>query len=251
MRQLHRYLFVASFLLVAPIAALARVAEKCPTVRISPSSTEITAGEHLDLVARLTGLSTTAQPEFHWEVSAGTIVSGQGTPQVTVDTAGLAGQIVMARVSIGGIASCSIEASHSFSIHPNPIIGDPFDFGYGRIKFEDEKARLDNFAIQLLNEPGAQGYIFAYAGRNSRKGETAKRLRRAKNYLVGIRQMQPGRIVTIDGGYREDFIVILIIASSGAPAPRATPTLSPSEVEGSKPKSKSQHKKSRHNSRNK
>ena len=29
---------------------------------------------------------------------------------------------------------------------------------YGNIKFNDEKARLDNYAIQLQNEPGAQGY---------------------------------------------------------------------------------------------
>ena len=242
MRQLHRYPFVASFLLVAPIAAFAGIAQKCPTVSIGPSTAEITAGKSLIIVARLTGLSRTAQPDFHWEVSVGTIVSGQGTPRLTVDTAGLEGQIVTSRVSIGGIATCSIEASHSFPIPLPPPIGEPFDFGYGRIKFEDEKARLDNFAIQLLNEPRAQGYIYGYAGRDSRKGEVAKRLRRAKDYLVGIRQMKPGRIVTIDGGYREDFIVILIIVPSGAVAPLAMPTLSPSEVEGSKPRPKSARK---------
>ena len=251
MRQLHRYLFVASFLLVDPIAAFSSVAQRCPTVSIGPSIAEITAGKSLILVARLTGLSNTAQPEFHWEVSAGNIVSGQGAPRLTVDTAGLEGQIVTSRVSIGGIATCSIEASHSFPIPPPPPIVEPFDYGYGRINFEDEKARLDNFAIQLLNEPGAQGYIYGYSGRDSRKGEVAKRLRRAKDYLVGIRQMKPGRIVTIDGGYREDFIVILIIVSSGGVAPRAMPTLSPSEVEGSKPPPKSQPQKSRHDSRNK
>src|SRR6185503_4766168 len=242
MRQLHRYLFVASFLLVAPIAAFAGVAQKCPTVSIDTSTARITAGKSLILVARLTGLSNTAQPEFHWEVSAGTIVLGQGSSQVTIDTAGLAGQTVMTRVSIVGIATCSIEAFHSFPIPPPPLSVDPFDFGYGRIKFEDEKARLDNFAIQLLNDPGAQGYIYAFAGRDSRKGEVAKRLRRAKDYLVGIRQMKPGRIVTIDGGYRENFIVILIIVPPGAVAPLAMPTLSPSQVEGSKPPSKSARK---------
>ena len=242
MRQPHRYLFVASFLLVAPIAAFAGVAQKCPTVSIGPSTAEITAGKSLILVARLTGLSNTAQPEFHWEVSVGTIVSGQGAPRLTVDIAGLEGQIVTSRVSIGGIATCSVEAFHSFPIRPAPPIGEPFDYGYGRINFEDEKARLDNFAIQLQNEPGAQGYIYGYAGRDPRKGEVAKRLRRAKDYLVRIRQMKPGRIVTIDGGYREDFTMILIIVPSGAVAPLAMPTLSPSEVEGSKPRPKSARK---------
>ena len=39
--------------------------------------------------------------------------------------------------------------------------------GYGNIRFLDEKARLDNFAIQLQNEPKTQGYIIVYAGQKA------------------------------------------------------------------------------------
>ena len=109
----------------------------------------------------------------------------------------------------------------------------PFD-QYGDIRFEDEKARLDNFAIQLFNYKGATGYILAYAGKQTYQGEAAERLLRAKNYLVKVREMDPARIITIDGGYQQEFSVSLIIAPPGAAAPSAMPGLSPAEIERTK-----------------
>ena len=39
------------------------------------------------------------------------------------------------------------------------------------IKFEDEKARLDNFAIQLMNDPHSSGLILMVAGQKRSKGK--------------------------------------------------------------------------------
>lgn len=39
---------------------------------------------------------------------------------------------------------------------------------YGDINIGDEKARLDNFAIELQENPTATGYILCYAGRVTR-----------------------------------------------------------------------------------
>lgn len=251
MKRPHRHLVLAFLVILAPIAASARVPQKCPTVWVGSPTTGVTPGKSVVFTARLTGLNPTVQPEFHWEVSAGGIISGQGTPQLTVDTAGLGGQVVTARVSIGGVSRpCSVEASHSYPIPFEPITcGLPFD-QYGDISLEYEQARLDSFVIQLFNETRSQGYIFAYAGRRSYKGEAAARLRRAKDYLVEVRQMSPGRIVTIDGGYKEDFEVTLIIVPLGATPPSAMPTLSPSEVQLTKPQPRSPLKSHRY-SRNK
>jgi hypothetical protein len=46
------------------------------------------------------------------------------------------------------------------------VCGLPFDT-YGNIRFSDEKARLDNFAIQLQNQEDAHGQIIVYAGRKA------------------------------------------------------------------------------------
>jgi len=90
---------------------------------------------------------------------------------------------------------------------------------YGNIRFNDEKARLDNYAIQLQNAPTDQGYIVAYG---SCAGEAQARADRAKDYLVNTRGIDAGRIVTIDGGCRADLAVELWIVPTGATPPAAS-----------------------------
>jgi hypothetical protein len=53
---------------------------------------------------------------FNWSVSGGTITSGQGTPNITIDTRGLRGQTVTATVEVGG-DGCTRVASCSFSVN--------------------------------------------------------------------------------------------------------------------------------------
>jgi hypothetical protein len=90
---------------------------------------------------------------------------------------------------------------------------------YGNIRFNDEKARLDNFAIQLQNQPTAQGYYIVYG---SCEGEGAARAQRAKDYLVNNRGIDASRIVVVDGGCRADLGVELWIVPQGADAPTAS-----------------------------
>jgi hypothetical protein len=101
---------------------------------------------------------------------------------------------------------------------------------YGNILFSDEKARLDNFAIALQEASEMKGYIIAYGGRRARAGVAQERAERAKNYLVTKRQIDAGRVVIIDGGFREELTVELHLASDEHP-PTASPTVDPSEVE--------------------
>ncbi|HEY0083834.1 MAG TPA: hypothetical protein VGB61_13655, partial [Pyrinomonadaceae bacterium] len=106
---------------------------------------------------------------------------------------------------------------------------------YGRIARNDEKARLDNFAIQLQNDPGAQGYIIAYGGRRGPAGEAQTRADFAKNYLVNSRGIDPGRIVTVDGGFREEATTELWLVPGGATPPTASPNVDASEVQTTRP----------------
>ena len=101
---------------------------------------------------------------------------------------------------------------------------------YGNIRFNDEKARLDNYAIALQNEPGAQGTIICYGGRVGRAGEAQARCDRAKNYLVNERGIDASRISTVDGGFREELTVELWVVPTGAQPPTVSATVDPSEV---------------------
>jgi len=69
----------------------------------------------------------------------------------------------------------------------------PFD-SYGTIRWEDETARLDNFAIQLLNEEKLVGYILVYDKIGGCPGEATAM--RAKRYITEFRHVpwNPGRL---------------------------------------------------------
>lgn len=116
---------------------------------------------------------------------------------------------------------------------------DPFD-SYGAISWDLEKLHLDNFAIQLQHDSDSIGYIIVYAGRRACVNEAKNRALRAKKYVVETRGIQASRIKWIDGGYREEFTVILQPAPRGVPEITASPTLKSSEVQiikNCKPKS--------------
>ena len=151
-------------------------------------------------------------------MSAGTISSGQGTSTITVDTNGVA-QSVTATVTVGGLdPSCNATSSCSTGVKALPKNPVKFD-EYGNIRFNDEKARLDNYAIQLQNEPGSTGTIIGYG---ACEGEGQARADRAKNYLVNTRGIDAGRLTAIDGGCREELTVQLWVVPTGATAPTAT-----------------------------
>ena len=85
----------------------------------------------------------------------------------------------------------------------------PFD-EYGNICWDDEKARLDNLAIQLQKQPTATGEIMVYAGRISCNDEAKYRGNRARDWLKK-RGVPSHQVIVKDGGFQKDVLTILII----------------------------------------
>src|SRR5437016_13896820 len=71
---------------------------------------------------------------------------------------------------------------------------------FGDVAYSDLIARLDNFAIQLQNEPGTKGFILVYRTRRGLPGLNNAIALRSKYYLVNSRGVARDRIVTVDGG---------------------------------------------------
>ena len=231
----RQFMTVAVFVLVTFDVSTAQSSDRCQILSVE-SAAEADSGTYVVFSAKLNPEVPTAKAEFKWQITVGTIISGQGTSSITVDTSGLGGQSIDATVSVSGISTlCSTSANQSVAVLSPPPCGMAFD-EYGDIRFEDEKARLDNFAFQLFNQKSATGYIFAYAGKQTYEGEAAERLLRAKNYLVKVRDMDPARIIVVDGGYQEEFRVTLILVLPGATPPLAMPTLSPAEIQLTTPR---------------
>ncbi len=121
----------------------------CPT--FSVTCPDIDAGSTLRFVAKMDAASS-AKVTFKWTVSAGRIISGQGTSSITVDATGFEGKTITATVEVGGIPDgCGNKASCSTPIVDPPPPARKFD-EYGDLSWAEERARLDKFANHL--EPG-------------------------------------------------------------------------------------------------
>ena len=106
---------------------------------------------------------------------------------------------------------------------------------FGAISFSDAEARLDNFVINLLQskkeDPSWRGYIVVYAGRRSYVGEAQFKANCYKDYLVRVRNIDPGSLFAVDGGFREEFEVHLYLGRADYYPPVLLPSVSPKKAQ--------------------
>jgi hypothetical protein len=208
----------------------------CPfPVNISAPK-QVTDGEIITYTADV-AYSGTAPLNYVWKVSPASarVISGLGSPTLNVDSTGLGGQRITATLTADDGSSdpacaqsaqaVSIVAAHEKKI----IIAREFDECLS-CSYDDQKARLDNLAVELQNDPTTRAYIIAYGGRMSPVGQVEVLMKRARSYIVEQRGIDASRLVVVNGGFREEDSVELWIVPSGAAAPRATPTVQAGDV---------------------
>ncbi len=199
----------------------------CPTAVIECPE-NVLADAPLTFSAKVKGGSAGVTPSYNWTLSAGRIVEGQGTNSIKVDTTGLNGQAVKATVSIEGYnldCSASCEVSVPVAIRP----ARKFD-EFPEITSNDEKARLDNFVIELNSDPTTTAYVIVYPDRRGRTGDVEKRTKRIVDYLVNSRGLDAQRIVTMVGPPRSNSLVELWNKPQGAQPPAAIATFQDGSV---------------------
>ncbi|MEP6921688.1 MAG: PEGA domain-containing protein [bacterium] len=181
--------------------------------------------------------SGTSPLVYKWTVipANAKVLSGLGTPTITVDSTSVGNQSIRATLLVedgSGDAVCRQTALASTlvrAITQTHREAGEFDVCCN-CAFDDQKARLDNLAVELQNDPSATGYILGYGGRSSRAGEADRLNVRARDYLIIKRGIDPARIIALNGGYREQDCVDLWIVPSGATPPQPRPTVQPGDV---------------------
>ena len=186
----------------------------CPNVVVNCPE-NVVLGEPVTFTSNVTGGSSNITPTYNWVVSAGTIIEGQGTNTIRVDTTGLAGQTLTATLSMDGYG---LECASSCPVQfPVPVECKRFD-EFPAISRNDEKARLDNYAIEL-NDPTLQAYVIVYPGQRGRPGDVQRHITRIVDYMVNSRGISSQRIVTLVGPARSELTVELWTCPQGAKPP--------------------------------
>lgn len=208
--------FSSVTVLVNACAACAPVRPVCPAIAVTGPTT---AGvdQPVTFTSTYNGGTPGITPVYNWTVSAGTIIEGQGTDRIKVDTKGYAGQMIRASLSLGGY-NLECAADYALTIPLPKFEGRRFD-EFPDISRNDEKARLDNFAVELQNDPTATAYVIVYPGKHGKRGEVQEHSGRVVEYLVNSRGLDQRRIVTLVGPKRDQLHVELWLTPQGAAAP--------------------------------
>ena len=199
----------------------------CPVTKVTCPD-KVYINDKLEMTANVSGGDSNVMPTYNWSVSAGTIESGQGASTIAISTKDLSdNESVTATVDVGGFSrDCGYgqtAASCTTSVMKKAEARKLDE--YGKLLLKEENERLDKFTMELQMDPTAQAYIIAYGGRLSRAGDAQKLADKAKVYLVTRRGVDRDRIVTIDGGHREQPAVELWLVPSRASLPKPTPTV--------------------------
>ncbi len=189
----------------------------CPTLSVTGPSDVTMAGATMTFTANASGGSS-SDFTYNWTVSQGEIISGQGTPVITVQTTPeMQGQNVTATVTLGGDCSCDRSDSETAAIAPTraPDTVDQF----GPLPNDEVKARVDNFYISLNNNPDAQGYIINY-GTDRQIAARERQIRDA----IRVGRYDPSRVTFVRGGDRGNGIeTVFYLVPAGVEPPTPQP----------------------------
>lgn len=187
----------------------------CPTISVTGPSGTTAPDSSMTFTANVSG-GTQSSVTYSWSVSNGTITEGQGTPAITVSTAGLSNTNITATVTIGGTdCNCqNLTASETGIVGSNPTSSLVDDFGPAAN--DDVKARVDSFFTALSNDPNASGVIII----DGNNRDAARREKVIRDH-VAFRGLDISRVRfvrgTTDGEIRTRFF--LVPAGAADPQP--------------------------------
>jgi PKD-like domain len=202
------------------------ISKACPyNIRLEGPET-VQEGEEITFTAFNASSEAPVPLRYKWSVSNGTITSGQGTSAITVKTTGMGSQTVNAELDVNDDVysdQCRqiIKVPTYVTPPPPPITITKCDEVVTR-SHDDDKARLDNCVIQVQNSPDAQLYLIIYQGTD--KASTTRNSydsmrKRALQYLVNVRGLDPNRIQIVRGPDRAKTTYEMYIVPPGAQPP--------------------------------
>lgn len=203
----------------------------CPQIQIQGPNRPMKDGEPLTVAANIGGGDPNVQPIYSWSISSGTITSGQGTRNITVDSTGAGSdRQIIADLIVGGYGfECTNRATVTIPVAAPAKKVDEF----GDLPEKDEAGKLNSIVNYLAQAPD-RIYIIGYAGRNNVRGYAADVLRRMKAYLTKAGTPYD-RVAAIDGGFKEQPNYEIWVVPIGADAPRPTPTVDRKDIVFPKP----------------
>lgn len=199
-----RKIFFASFLILSFCCFLSAQSNEnlpCPEIKIVGPDNTVNSGE--DIIFTL-NVGNSDKITYNWAVNNGTIIEGQGTPVIKVDTTGLADVAISATVEVKGLPqNCESVAAATAIVTPVCRLPRTLD-QYEKLPFAEEKLRIANVAIELENVSDSMAVFMIYYTEKDNLQDLKSRLLNIAKLLTekhGIAENRFSFILTQQDGY--------------------------------------------------
>lgn len=152
--------------------------------------------------------------KFNWTVSRGEIISGQGTPRIKVQTPN-DNETITATVLISGYSTdIALSVTTQTPLQsPSAVLFDEFKYKSPNNGYV--KARFQAFAVELNNNPVAQGYVFI---RPKTPRDNLRIQKLITNYAKTI-GFDSSRLTIVSGAKNTENLIKFYVVPPGATVP--------------------------------
>jgi hypothetical protein len=187
----------------------------------------VSAGETISLKAEFEGGQTGDRysPTYNWSVTSGRIMSGQGTPAISLEIPREEASTLVVTLNRTFLEAhfpgVQREANCAIPIAPLPSARMTDEFRTRGGNCEEGFARLDNFLVELNNNPNDRAIIVLYGDAKDAKA-AARREIQLRNHLR-FRRFDPDRITFVRGASKTDGTTQFWLIPPGAEDPVIEP----------------------------
>lgn len=194
--------------------------EICPTVLVAGPKGITKPGTDAVFIADVKGYSS-KNLTFSWTVSLGKIVAGENSRRIKIEVPhDIHKDVLKVTVEFRGLPDgCLATASAEGVVDTGTYDVFPID-QYHEVGFQEEKARLDNLAIQVHNTTAdMKGYIIKNFGKTTSEQEIKRKIDRIKKFLFTFRKYPKDRFVILVQRADEVSTTLWLWPSDGAIPP--------------------------------
>lgn len=113
-------LYLLIFVMVIGLAGSSAASGQCPVISAIYGPNKVEAGGSVKLKVLVSNGDPLVTPTYNWLVSQGSLLGGQGTGEVTLDSTG-AKESINVTVDIGGyMPNCGVVRKTTITIKPKP-----------------------------------------------------------------------------------------------------------------------------------
>jgi hypothetical protein len=195
---MRKYLLAVIWIISASFLAFAQENKQdCPNISLYGPEGLTRVGQEITVKA-IVSPNNYADIKYSWSVDKGKIRTGQNSSEVVIETDEIeevrnkGGADVKVHLEITNLPpECKNSVSESYIVSNGIYDVFPLD-EYGNSSFQDEKARLDNLAVNVLNSKNT-GYIVKHFGKQVSDKEIKARIKRIEDFMFKFRRYPKDR----------------------------------------------------------